>query len=306
MLKIATRRSPLARWQADWVADRLRSIGHEVELLLLTSEGDVHTQAIDGTQSVGLFTKGIQRAVLEKRADIAVHSLKDLPTQIETGLQLAAVPPRAPVADCLVSPSQIRFEDLPKGAKVGTGSRRRAAQLLAKRPDLRVEPIRGNVQTRLEKMKSENFDAIILAEAGLLRLKMDELATQPLPLSWMLPAPGQGALGIEVRQGDEHAYEVLQPLNSTDDLGAVAAERQILRRLKAGCLAPVAALGRVVDKNLIVDAVVLTVDGTRRITASVKAAWNPQQPLQSGEFAGDQVADQLLKQGAAELIATSR
>lgn len=306
MLKIATRRSPLARWQADWVADRLRTFGLEIELVLLTSEGDVHTQAIDGNQSVGLFTKGIQRAVLENSADIAVHSLKDLPTQIDTGLDLAAVPARAPVADCLVSPDKIPFDLLPEGAKIGTGSRRRAAQMLARRPDLRVEPIRGNVQTRLAKMRSENFHAIILAEAGLLRLGLDDLATQPLPLNWMLPAPGQGALGIEVRQGDTATFEALQPLNAAADLGAVAAERQILRRLKAGCLAPVAALARVAKNRLVLDAVVLSVDGRQRLTASVKADWDAEKPVQSGEAAGDQAAEHLLQQGAAALIAASK
>lgn len=306
MLKIATRRSPLAKWQADWVADRLRTFGHDIELVLLTSEGDVHTQAIDGNQTVGLFTKGIQRAVLENRADIAVHSLKDLPTQVDTGLSLAAVPARAPVADCLVSPDQIPFDELPEGAKIGTGSRRRAAQLLARRPDLRVEPIRGNVQTRLEKMQSESFHAIILAEAGLLRLGMDDLATQPLPLNWMLPAPGQGALGIEVRQGDAATFESLQPLNSPSDLGAVAAERQILRRLKAGCLAPVAALARITNQTLVLDSVVLSVDGRQRLVASIKAPWDERKPLESGENAGNQAAEKLLQQGAADLIAASR
>ena len=306
MLKIATRKSPLARWQADWVADRLRTFGHDVELILMTSEGDVHQQAIDGKQTVGLFTKGIQRAVLEGHADIAVHSLKDLPTQIDTGLQLAAVPSRAPVADCLVSPNQISFEQLPSGAKVGTGSRRRAAQLLAQRPDLNVQPIRGNVQTRLEKMRTENFDAIILAEAGLLRLGMDDLATRPLPLKWMLPAPGQGALGIEVRQGDTESAEALQPLNSDTDLGAVAAERQILRQLKAGCLAPVAAFGRVASDKLLIDAVVLSVDGKTKLMASAQTKWDAKHPVKCGESVGSEVAEKLLTQGAAELVAASK
>jgi hydroxymethylbilane synthase len=306
MLRIATRRSPLAKWQAEWVADRLRSYGHSVDLVLLTSEGDVNNLPIDGSQMVGLFTKGIQRAVLEGQAEIAVHSLKDLPTQIDTGLELAAVPPRAEVADCLVSLDQIEFDQLPQGAKIGTGSRRRAAQLLARRPDLRVESIRGNVQTRLEKMRTESFDAIVLAQAGLLRLGMESLATRPLPRQWMLPAPGQGALGIEVRQGDTKTSQALAPIDCQSDHASVAAERQVLRRLQAGCLAPVAALAQVSGTLLMLEAVVLSVDGAQKMSASVQVDWDEESPVPCGEAAGDLAAEQLLSQGAAALIAAAR
>lgn len=316
MLRIATRRSPLARWQAEWVQSRLQELQIPAELVLLTSQGDIDSQPIDGSQSVGLFTKRIQQAVLDKDAEIAVHSLKDLPTQIDTGLILAAVPPRAPVADCLVTLSSISIDELPYGARVGTGSRRRAAQLLSRRADLVVEPIRGNVQTRLSKLH-EGFAAIVLAEAGLQRLGMDSYAIQPLETNWMVPAPGQGALGIEVCVGDQASYDQVCQLNCPITNACVVAERTVLRELRAGCLAPVGALASVDDTGLLtLNATVLSLDGKTRLQQqhstklfADKQASDNRQAAQWNERAvelGLFVARSLLDAGAGPLIEAAR
>lgn len=306
MLRIATRRSPLARWQADYVADQLRSFGHEVELVLLASEGDMERTPIDGSQAVGLFTRRIQQSVLEGEADLAVHSLKDLPTQEFRGLMLAAVPPRASAADCLVTRQPLAFDELPQGARVGTGSRRRGAQLLARRLDLVIEPIRGNLATRLAKLANEGFDAIILAEAGLRRLGMLEHLDQPLPLEWMVPAAGQGALGIEVREADRATAEAVARLDDAPTHLAVAAERAVLRELRAGCLAPVGAYADIRDGQLTLRAVVLSVDGQQRLHCL--DASDPAEPLDrdAAERLGIEVARRLIEDGANPLIEASR
>lgn len=306
MLRIATRRSPLARWQAEWVAERLRSLGHSVDLLLLSSEGDFDRTPIDGSQSVGLFTKLIQQAVIDGQADVAVHSLKDLPTLQATGLSLVAVPPRAAAADCLITARPITFDQLPQGARIGTGSRRRAAQLLARRPDLRIEPIRGNVQTRLAKLVDEGFDAIVLAEAGLRRLDMHDRANQPLPLDLVVPAPGQGALGIEVRGDDPAAAAALQPLDDLRTHAAVAAERAVLRQLHAGCLAPVGAYAEIVEGSLSLNAVVLSFDGQQRLHCQRTLEASEPLSLGAAERLGEQVADELIEAGATPLIEAAR
>jgi hydroxymethylbilane synthase len=306
MIRIATRRSNLARWQADWVAQQLTAAGHAVELVLLSSEGDVNREIIDGSQSVGLFTKRIQQAVLEEAADLAVHSLKDLPTQLDTGLSLIAVPVRAAVADCLVTTGGLTFEQLPQEARIGTGSRRRAAQLRHKRPDLRIEPIRGNVETRLAKIETEAFAAVVLAEAGLRRLELFAANTVPLDTSWMLPAPGQGALGIEASPGNSAVIEaVRETLDDAATHAAVVAERAVLRTLRAGCLAPVSALGRYRDDRLELTAAVLSVDGRVRLGEILS------HDCATGDYAaadalGVAVAESLLAQGAGPLVAAAR
>lgn len=306
MLRIATRRSPLARWQADWVAEQLRKLGHSVELVLLASEGDIDRTPIDGSQTVGIFTKRIQQAVLDGQADVAVHSLKDLPTQTATDLTLVAVPPRAAAADCLVTARPLAFDALPQEARIGTGSRRRAAQLLARRPDLRIEPIRGNVQTRLAKLVDEGFDAIVLAEAGLRRLDMHDRANQPLPLDLVIPAPGQGALGIEVRANDQAAAEALQPLDDPQTRAAVTAERAVLRQLRAGCLAPVGAYAEIVDDSLRLSAVVLSFDGRQRLYCQRSLEASAPLTVESADRLGVQVAEELIEAGAAPLIEAAR
>ena len=305
MIRIATRRSPLARWQAEWVAKSLQAKGHDVQLVLLTSEGDTNTGVIDGSQAVGLFTKRIQQAVLDDEADLAVHSLKDLPTQIDTGLELVAVPPRAAVHDCLVTADGRPFEQLSAGARIGTGSRRRGAQLRHQRPDLQVEPIRGNVRTRLEKIDTEGFQAVVLAQAGLQRLELDQYTSQPLPLDWMLPAAGQGALGLEVRRGDQATAHAVAQLDDPNSHAAVTAERAVLRHLQAGCLAPVATYAEVSPSQLKLTAVVLAVDGSQRLAAVQSVDWSTHD-LRAADTLGIEVAEQLLTAGAAPLITAAR
>jgi hydroxymethylbilane synthase len=293
-------------WQARHVAHLLAQTGTATELVPLASRGDVDMRPIDGTRQVGLFTKRIQRAVLDAEADVAVHSLKDLPTESDPQLILAAIPPRETVIDCLVSPEAWTLDALPDSARVGTGSRRRAAQLKSLRPDLQILPIRGNVQTRLRKLDEGRFDAIVLAEAGLVRLEMNELPRHRLPLSQMLPAPGQGALGVEVRRDDAVAGECLGRLDHAPTRAAVTAERTLLAALHGGCLAPIAAYGQVTDDRLTLTAVVATPDGRERRTAEASERYDVTDPLATGTRLGNQVAEQLIDLGAGALIDQSR
>jgi hydroxymethylbilane synthase len=299
-LRIGTRASALARWQAEWVAARLTEQGVEVELVPITTQGDVKAGPLGKIGGEGLFTKELQRALVAGEIDLAVHSLKDLPTAPVEGLALAAVPQRESTADVLVSPNSPSVEDLPSVARVGTGSLRRAAQLLHLRPDLIVEGIRGNVETRLAKLDAGQLDAIILAEAGLVRLGLEARISCIIPHTAMLPAVGQGALGIEARADDTRTLDRIAPLNHDDSFQAVIAERTLLAALRAGCLAPVGAWGRVEGDSLLLDAAVLSPDGARRITANGAAEPSAAVTL------GMEVAEQLLAQGAAELIAASR
>jgi hydroxymethylbilane synthase len=299
-LRIGTRRSALARWQADWVAARLQELGVEVELVFLTTSGDQQLQPIAEIGGQGVFTKEIQRAVLDGRIDLAVHSLKDLPTEDTPGLLLAAVPPRAPDSDVLVCQRYASLAELPRGSRVGTGSLRRRSQLLHVRPDLAMKDIRGNVDTRLRKLEQREFDALILAEAGLRRLDLADRICQVLPRSVCLPAVGQGALGLEIRGDDQSARELLRPLDDPATHAAVAAERAMLAELRGGCLAPVAAWGRREGPSLVLTGRVLSPDGRRKLEAGSSG-----DPAEAAEL-GRRVASELLAQGAAELIRLAR
>lgn len=324
-LRIGTRASQLARWQADWVAMRLRQIGHRVEIIEITTSGDTHQAGpVADIGAPGVFTKEIQRAVLDGAADLAVHSLKDLPTDPVAGLTLAAVPPRESPADVLVvagsgpgdraprqgagSGKQVAGDSmlrapcslLPSAARVGTGSLRRQAQLRHVRPDLEISSIRGNVDTRLRKLDAGEFDAIVLAEAGLKRLGLGSRATCVLPFNVMLPAVGQGALGIECRDDDAITADILRLLDDAPTHAAVLAERSLLAQLRGGCLAPIGALGQVESKRLLLSAAVLSPNGAQRLAAQDSAT-----PAEAAEL-GRRVADVLLAQGAAELIAAAR
>jgi hydroxymethylbilane synthase len=311
-IRLATRGSKLARWQADWVAGQLRQRGHEVAIVEVTTRGDAESASPIGDIGTGAFTKEIQRAVLTGDADVAVHSLKDLPTEVVSGLVLAAVPVRESVADVVVGGVGSResgvgknlkddaLAKLPLGARVGTGSLRRQAQLRHARPDLQVEGVRGNVDTRLAKLDAGEFDALILAEAGLTRLGLAERISQILSPDTMLPAVGQGALGIECRDRDAATRSALAALDDVATHAAVIAERALLAHLLGGCLAPVGAWGRVERDQLHLTAVVLSADGRERIEESSVA------PLSDAIELGRRVADALLARGAAELIAASR
>ncbi len=300
-LRIGTRASALARWQANWVATQLASSGVQVELVSITTRGDTDRVGIAGLGAPGVFTKELERAVLDGVVDLAVHSLKDLPTDVVEGLVLAAVPERDSVRDALISRDRQLLERLPTGAVIGTGSLRRQAQLLHVRPDFAMRDIRGNIDTRLAKLAAGQYDALVLAEAGLKRLGLEGQITEALAGDMMLPAVGQGALAIQARSGDERALAAVAPLDHRPTHQAVAAERALLAALAGGCLAPVGAWARhQADGQLRLDAVVLSADGRQRIAATLSASGAAAARL------GSDVASQLLAQGAAALIQQSR
>ncbi len=300
-LRLATRKSPLARWQAQWVAQLLAQAGVSTQLVFVTTRGDrQQSTSIARLGAQGVFTREIQQAVLDGRADAAVHSLKDLPTDPVPGLLLAAVPRRGPVQDVLIARNGLTLEQLPAGAAIGTGSLRRRAQLLRRRGDLKFVAMRGNVDTRLEKLRRGECDALMLAEAGLQRLGLQQHVTQRLPLEWVLPAVGQGAVGVECRRDDAAAREALARIDDAATHQAVLAERALLRSLRGGCLAPVAALAQVVHQRLRLQAVVLSPDGTHRLHTTVTG--EPEQ----AESLGEEAARELLDRGAAELIEQAR
>jgi hydroxymethylbilane synthase len=309
-LRLGTRASALAQWQAEWVAARLREHGHDIELVLISTHGDATQGQADQSSegapignlgTVGVFTKELQRALLEGRIDLAVHSLKDLPTDPVDGLMLAAVPERESVFDVLISREGHPLNKLPSGTVIGTGSLRRQAQLLRARPDLQMANIRGNVDSRLRKVREGQFDAIVLAEAGIRRLGATEQITQILPLDLMLPAVGQGALGIETRATDATTQSIVQLLNHPVTHAAVTAERSLLAMLRGGCLAPVGAWARTeAPGRLALTAKIVAIDGSRELIATTAS------PLEEAKQLGLRVAQQLLAEGGAKLIDEAR
>ncbi|NIL95822.1 MAG: hydroxymethylbilane synthase [Planctomycetales bacterium] len=300
-IRIGTRGSSLARWQAKWVAQQFNALDLATELVVVETLGDRQSGPIASLDARGVFTKSIQRALLDERIDLAVHSLKDLPTEPVPGLGLACVPPRESCADALVGRDGLHVQQLPAGCLVGTGSIRRAAQLKHWRADLQLHDIRGNVETRLEKLDAGQYDALVLAEAGLLRLGLARRITQVLPPDKMLPAVGQGALGLEARVDDRHVITAASALDDPATHRAVVAERALLNALRGGCLAPVGAWARMTEQHmLLLDAVVLDPTGQERIAVTLSG------PSADGAALGVRAAEQLLSQGAADLIDTAR
>ena len=298
-LRIGTRASPLALWQANHIADCLRPLAgsRPVELLLIETTGDVvRDRALSQIGGDGLFTKEIQLALLAGSVDVAVHSLKDLPTTHVEGLTLAAVPPRGPTGDVFVSRRYPSFDALPPDALVATSSVRRRAQVLHRRPDLKLVNIRGNVGTRLQKLADDDLDATILAEAGLLRLGFTDRMTEILDPSWMLPAVGQGALGLECRAADAETLALLVRLSDPATYHAVLAERALLRGLGGGCQVPIGAHAVVAGETLKIRGVVLPPDGTQRVADDASGS------VSEAEVLGKQLAGLLLAKGARELL----
>ena len=297
--RIGTRGSRLALWQANHIAAKLRPFlaPRGVELVEIKTSGDerpdVSLPRIGGD---GLFTKEIQRALLDGMVDVAVHSLKDLPTAPVAGLILAAVPPRGPISDTLVSREQKRFDELPPGALLATGSLRRQAQVLHCRPDIRIAEIRGNVETRLRKLHEQALGGLILAQAGLERLGLHEHISEVLSTDWMLPAVGQGALGLECRAEDAATHEILSQLDHPATRQAVRGERALLAHLGGGCLLPVGVVADVAGETLAIRSAVLDPWGKQRLEASVAG------PLADAESLGIRLADALLAQGAGGLL----
>ena len=306
---IGTRGSQLALRQADWVKDQLSAAGHEIAIELIRTTGDKlqsypPEQPLRGTiaQSVaeagtkGLFIKEIEEALLAGKVDLAVHSLKDLPTILPAGLILAAVPPREDARDVFISATGKPFEQLPAGARVGTSSPRRQTQLRHLRPDLEFIAMRGNLDTRLRKLERGDCEALVLAAAGVHRLGLRERITGYFTLDQMCPAVGQGALAIEIRRNDAELERAVTSLDDPATHLAVRAERAMLRRLGGGCQVPIAAHANFEDARLRLRGVVASLDGSRLIRAAATGSEKDPESL------GAAVAEDLLEGGAREIL----
>jgi hydroxymethylbilane synthase len=261
-LTIATRTSPLALWQANFVADELSKLDHSSELLKMKTQGDkILDVSLSKIGGKGLFVKELEHALYNKEADLAVHSMKDVPMQMPEGLQLAVICQREDPRDAFVSTQFAKLDELPEGAVVGTSSLRRQSQLLAYRPDLKIEFLRGNVQTRLQTLNDGQYDAIILAAAGLKRLGLANLVSEFLSPELCLPAAGQGAVGIEIREGDQQTLEAIYPLLDHQTTLCVTAERAVNTRMNGGCQVPIAAYAELKGTRLSMMARIGTIDG---------------------------------------------
>lgn len=247
-IRLGTRRSHLAMTQSTWVAEQLRAHGHAVEIVEITTEGDVNRASLAQMGGTGVFAAAIRRALLEDEVDMAVHSLKDLPVAPEPGLVIAGIPVREDPRDALVARDGLTLGELPAGAVVGTGSPRRAAQLQALGLGFEIRDIRGNIDTRMGYVTSGELDGVILARAGLTRVERTGAISETIDPLQMLPAPGQGALGLECREGDARVIAALAQLDDADTRAAVTAERAVLGALEAGCAAPVGALAEIVEE----------------------------------------------------------
>ena len=299
-LRIATRKSPLALWQANHVGELLREnhAGLDVELVPMSTQGDKLLDApLAKVGGKGLFIKALEHALLTGRADIAVHSLKDVPVEIPDGLALPVFLARADARDSLVCNRHHTLAALPAGARVGTSSLRRKCQLLAARPDLDVVTVRGGVHTRLAKLDDGDFDALVLAVAGLQRLGMGGRAREVLGPDVILPAVGQGVLGIECREGDTRIETLIAALNNADSAARVSAERAMNARLGGGCQVPIAGFAELHGEELGLRALVASVDGRRVLRAQGRAARD------QGAQLGRTVAEGLLSQGADRILA---
>ena len=301
-IRIATRKSALAMWQAEYVQAELRKHhpGLEVVLVPLVSRGDkILDVPLAKVGGKGLFVKELEQALLDGSADIAVHSMKDVPMVFPEGLDLAAICPREDPRDALVSNRWNSLNELPEGAVVGTSSMRRQCQLLAKRPDLQIQFLRGNVNTRLQKLDEGHFDAIILAAAGLKRLQLEHRITERIAPEYCLPAGGQGAVGIESRNADNTVLELLQPLHCETTAEQVLAERAMNRRLQGGCQVPIAAMAvHESAHELWLRGLVGEPDGSTILEDHVRGS------VADADALGVELAEKLLAAGAGEILAT--
>jgi len=273
-LRIGSRGSQLALWQANHISALLRARGHEIEIEIIHTTGDKITDvplAMVGTKGglgKGIFTKEIEEALAAGRVDLAVHSLKDLPTELPKGFEITAITERQDPRDAFCSRHYASFQELPRGARVGTSSLRRQAQLKAVRPDLDIHPLRGNVDTRLRKLEQGEYDAIILASAGLKRLGKTQLVKQIIPAEIMCPAAGQGALGIEIREGDTKTRDLLAFLHDPAARAATTCERALLNSLGGGCQVPIGAFAEMKNGKLHLESIVADPDGSKLLRDS--------------------------------------
>ena len=298
-LKIATRQSPLALWQANYVKDRLQQLYPDltIELVPMVTKGDVILDSpLAKIGGKGLFVKELENALLTKEADIAVHSMKDVPMQFPEGLGLAVICQREDPRDAFVSHSYRTFAELPQGAVVGTSSLRRQCQLKALSPDLDIRSLRGNVGTRLSKLDNGDYDAIILASAGLIRLGLADRIASFIDVEQSLPAAGQGAVGIECRTDDVQVHALLAPLADAETTYCVRAERAMNNHLQGGCQVPIGGYAVLQQGQLYLRALVGDIDGSHIIRAEGKSA------VENAEVLGVQIAEQLLAQGADKIL----
>ncbi|GAA2282923.1 hydroxymethylbilane synthase [Actinomadura sp. NPDC048955] len=294
-LRLGTRKSLMATTQSQGVADALsRLTGHAVELVGVTTQGDVSKALLAQIGGTGVFVNALRDKVLSGEVDFAVHSLKDLPTSETPGIALAATPARDDARDALCGPAKLA--DLPRGARIGTGSPRRVAQLRALRPDLEIVPIRGNADTRLRKVTDGELDAVVLAHAGLKRIGRLDAVSEVFDPDQMLPAPGQGSLALECRADRDDLRALLGTIDDAPTRRAVTAERTVLAVLEAGCSAPVGTYAAEVDERLHLTATVAAYDGSRQVRLS--ASGHPD----AAEQLGRDLADRLLAQGADQLM----
>jgi hydroxymethylbilane synthase len=299
IIRIATRKSPLAMWQAEHVSALLTQLhpGLEIQIVGMTTKGDKILDApLAKVGGKGLFVKELEQGMLDGEADIAVHSMKDVPVDFPEGLHLAVIMDREDPRDAFVSNRYADLASLPEGACVGTSSLRRQCQLADRRPDLRIEPLRGNVNTRLAKLDSGEYDAIILAAAGLMRLGFESRIRGRIAPEDSLPAIGQGAIGIECRSADPRTNDLIAPLHHRDTAERVLAERAMNARLHGGCQVPIAGHAVIEGDRLVLKGLVGTPDGTRILRAESEG------PRDEPEAIGTRVADDLLAQGAGEIL----
>jgi hydroxymethylbilane synthase len=294
-LRIGSRGSQLALWQAHHISDRLRAQGQTVEIEIIKTTGDKITDvALAKVGTKGMFTKEIEEALVEKRVDLAVHSLKDLPTELGSDFEIAAVTKREDARDVFCSVNFASIDDLPQRANVGTSSLRRQAQLKALRPDLLAHPLRGNVDTRMRKLESGDYDAIILAAAGLNRLGMTQYIRQVIPVEVMTPAAGQGALAIEIRKGDDATRAFLAFLDDAAARAATTCERALLNQMGGGCQVPIGAFAELKAGRIRLTAVVAHPDGTRVLRETREG----DDPVRLGEDVGEM----LLRRGGNVIL----
>ncbi|MBZ0159228.1 hydroxymethylbilane synthase [Candidatus Methylomirabilis sp.] len=298
-IKLGTRGSPLALCQARLVSEDLSRQwpGLTVTIIPIKTSGDKFLDvALSQVGGKGLFVKEIEEALLDHRIDLAVHSMKDLPAELAPSLRVGAVTQREDPLDALVARHGLQFTELPRGARIGTSSLRRQVQLLHRRPDLQIVPLRGNVQTRLNKLETLDLEAVVLAAAGLIRLSLQDRITECLQPDVCLPAIGQGALAIEIREDDQRVAELVETLNHRETRQATMAERAFLRRLGGSCVTPIAAFGQIEGEALVLTGMVAGLDGKRLIKHVIRGE------ADAPEQAGQALAEALLTAGAGEIL----
>ena len=300
---VGTRDSQLALWQANWVVERLRESnpGYSFRVQGIKTQGDnILDVALAKIGDKGLFTKELEVALLTDEIDLAVHSMKDLPTDLPSGLAIGVVCEREYPGDVLVSLHGYTLDKLPQGAIIGTSSLRRTAQLLHYRPDLKIVNIRGNLNTRLRKMAEEKMDAIVLAYAGIQRLGLADRISERIPMDICLPAVGQGSIGIEIRHLDEEIMDIVETIDHRPSRIAISAERNLLKRLEGGCQVPIGAYGQVINNEIKLQGLIASLDGRQVVRDTMSG------PVNEAAKIGVKLAESLLKTGGREILQAVR